>query len=145
MPPNLDFSPHNSLSTLVGHSSIELLLDDFARWRFPPYILEKVPCNPLHVQCGPNVQSTPCPMWTQRAIHSMSNVGPTCNPPNHTPSLSRAHSLPGDPTRLGAPKSPDTTTFLAQWLGPPKSYSTRTTPHSRHTHTLSRANCVRLH
>jgi hypothetical protein len=26
------------------------------------------------------LQSTPCPMWTQRAIHSMSNVDPTRNP-----------------------------------------------------------------
>jgi hypothetical protein len=35
----------------------------------------------------------------------MSNVGPMCNPPNHTPSLSRAHSLPGDPTRLSGDPS----------------------------------------
>lgn len=96
MPPNLDFSPHNSLSTLVRHSSIELLLDDFARWRFPPYILEKVPCNPLHVQCGPNAQSTPCPMWAQRAIHPI--IRRVFHAPTICPGIQLDLALPSRPT-----------------------------------------------
>jgi hypothetical protein len=43
-------------------------------------------CNPLRVQCGPNVQSTPCPMWAQRAIHPIIRRvfhAPTVDQPRH--------------------------------------------------------------
>jgi hypothetical protein len=53
-------------------------------------------CNPLHVQCGPNAQSTPCPMWAQRAIHPI--IRRVFHAPTICPGIQLDLALPSRPT-----------------------------------------------